>query len=129
MEKESYPQESAPPYPGPPMDYGQPPMYAPPSFPTPPGFPTQPGYPAVPAGHHGGIAFGKRIPPTGICTTKPWPSNGPGFGVTPMVVSTVLSDVPGQTLCPHCQQTVTTRTRRTAGLFAWAVCAGLCLLG
>uniref|UniRef100_A0A3B3XMG8 LITAF domain-containing protein n=1 Tax=Poecilia mexicana TaxID=48701 RepID=A0A3B3XMG8_9TELE len=102
MEKESYPQESAPPYPGPPMDYGQPPMYAPPSFPTPPGFPTQPGYPAVPAGHH---------------------------GVTPMVVSTVLSDVPGQTLCPHCQQTVTTRTRRTAGLFAWAVCAGLCLLG
>uniref|UniRef100_A0A3B3YWT4 Uncharacterized protein n=1 Tax=Poecilia mexicana TaxID=48701 RepID=A0A3B3YWT4_9TELE len=76
MEKESYPQESAPPYPGPPMDYGQPPMYAPPSFPTPPGFPTQPGYPAVPAGHHGGI----------ICM-------------------------------------------RTAGLFAWAVCAGLCLLG
>ncbi|XP_054891200.1 LITAF domain-containing protein-like [Poeciliopsis prolifica] len=108
MEKGSYSQESAPPYPGPPMEYGQPAMYAPPAystqlgFPAQPGYPPQPSYPAAPAGHH---------------------------AVTPVPVSTVLSDVPGQTFCVHCQQTVVTHTKRSAGLLAWVICAGLCLFG
>ncbi|KAM4716429.1 uncharacterized protein FYW61_016758 [Anableps anableps] len=48
MEKRTQPQESAPPYPGPPMNYGpQPEMYGSPSY------PIQPGSFAAPAVHWG----------------------------------------------------------------------------
>ncbi|XP_022608297.1 cell death-inducing p53-target protein 1 homolog [Seriola dumerili] len=110
MEKGYPPQESAPPYPGPPMNYGpgpQPEMYPQLGF-----LPAA----APPAGYQGGAPF------------APVPV-APVTQVTHMVVTPALQDVPGQTVCPHCQHTVITKTEHTAGLMTWAICASLTLFG
>ncbi|XP_061703328.1 LITAF domain-containing protein [Syngnathoides biaculeatus] len=99
MEK-GYPgQESAPPYPGPPMTYGGP---APPPV----------LYPSPNAGP----------PPIGY-------QGGPTTTVTQMVVTPALQDTAGQALCSHCQRTVVTRTEHKSGLLAWAICGGLTIFG
>lgn len=104
MEKGYTPQESAPPYPGPPGNYGpvmpQPGMYPPP--------------PTV--GYQGGPPF---VPATGVPTTT----------VTHMVVTPGLHEIPGQTVCPHCQQTVVTQIEHQSGLMTWLICGGLAIVG
>ncbi|XP_041813447.1 cell death-inducing p53-target protein 1 homolog [Chelmon rostratus] len=106
MEKGYQPQDSAPPYPGPPLNYGG-------------AMPPQPGMypqPAQPAGYQTGAPL---APAMAVPSTI----------VTPVVVTPALYGVPGQTACPHCQQTVITKTEHTTGLLTWVACFGFSMFG
>ncbi|XP_056144256.1 cell death-inducing p53-target protein 1-like isoform X3 [Lampris incognitus] len=119
MEKGYQPQESAPPYPGPPVSYGGAAVGPQPGFSPQPGFPASPGAPPH-VGYQGDP-----------CVYPPPAPAAPGHTttVTQMVVSPLLRDVPGQTICPHCQQTVVTKIEHKAGLITWAICCGLAVFG
>ncbi|XP_040918236.1 cell death-inducing p53-target protein 1 homolog [Toxotes jaculatrix] len=111
MQKGYPPQESAPPYPGPLLNYEG-------AMPNQQMYP-QPGIsPAAPppAGYHGGVPFAPVM-------------GAPATTVTQMIVTPALQDVPGQTMCPHCHQNVVTNTEHTAGLMTWAICGGLAVFG
>ncbi|XP_039680664.1 LITAF domain-containing protein-like [Perca fluviatilis] len=57
------------------------------------------------------------------------PLAAPVATVTQTIVTPALNDVPGQTVCTHCQETVITKTEHKAGLMTWAICGGLTLFG
>ncbi|XP_051797320.1 LITAF domain-containing protein-like [Acanthochromis polyacanthus] len=73
----------------------------------PPGMYPQPGF--IPAG----------APPAGYQAVQ----------TGQVIVTPALQDIPGQTVCPHCQQSVTTTTVFKPGLLTWAVCGGLAFVG
>ncbi|XP_047428574.1 cell death-inducing p53-target protein 1 homolog [Mugil cephalus] len=120
MEKGYPANEAAPPYPGPPMHYagGPPPPMGPPQpynpGAPPPGMYPPPGFnPGPVPGYQGGVP----------------PAQGAPITVTHMVITPTLGEVPGNTVCPHCRQNVTTVTEHTPGLLTWAICGGLTFFG
>ncbi|XP_062307348.1 lipopolysaccharide-induced tumor necrosis factor-alpha factor homolog [Osmerus eperlanus] len=125
MEKGYAPDESAPPYPGPPVNYGgmapgsHPGMYPQPGYPPAPGPPSQPGF--QPGPYQGGVYPPAPQYPVGVPT--------PVTTVTTVVVTPALRDAPGQAMCPHCRENVVTKTEHSAGLLAWLVCGGLTITG
>ncbi|XP_024919995.1 lipopolysaccharide-induced tumor necrosis factor-alpha factor homolog isoform X2 [Cynoglossus semilaevis] len=80
-----------------------------------------PPYPGPP------LNYGSAAPPAVVYGV---PSPGvPASTVTHVVVTPGLRDVPGQTVCPHCNQTVVTNTEFTSGLLTWLICGGMALVG
>ncbi|XP_029945332.1 lipopolysaccharide-induced tumor necrosis factor-alpha factor homolog [Salarias fasciatus] len=109
MDKGYLPQESAPPYPGPPMNYGGP-------MPQPGVYPQQGAFPGAPTPVYQGVSYAP--PPTVPVTT-----------VTHVMVAPALRESPARVVCQHCQQSVVTSVVHTPGLLAWLICGGLALVG
>ncbi|KAJ7989353.1 hypothetical protein DPEC_G00303650 [Dallia pectoralis] len=123
--------DASPPYPGPPANYGgvntgQIPEQG--IYPPPPGYPGNPG-PPQPGFQPGPYQAG---PQPGL---YPSPQQniaapvGPVQVVTQVIMAPALSDAAGSTMCPHCQQTVVTRTETNSGLLTWLICGGLFIIG
>ncbi|XP_008288457.1 lipopolysaccharide-induced tumor necrosis factor-alpha factor homolog isoform X2 [Stegastes partitus] len=98
------------------MEKGNPPV----NDPSPP-------YPDQPA-NYGGTA-----PPPGMYPQPGFPSAGPppagyqSVSTGRVIVTPALQDIAGQTVCPHCQQQVTTIATLKPGLLTWAACGGLAI--
>uniref|UniRef100_A0AAV2KES8 LITAF domain-containing protein n=1 Tax=Knipowitschia caucasica TaxID=637954 RepID=A0AAV2KES8_KNICA len=91
----------------------------------------QPGmYPPPPVAYQGGPPYPPQVEYIMYAYCPGYaPAPMPTAAVTHMVVSPMLHDVPGQAVCPHCQQTVTTCTEPSSGLMTWLICGGVALLG
>ncbi|XP_030646451.1 lipopolysaccharide-induced tumor necrosis factor-alpha factor homolog [Chanos chanos] len=109
MEKGLGPHD-APPYPGPPQHYNGMNVAPQPGFPV-PSYPAQTGYPVQPAVQP--AAGGYPAPHQGAIAT------------TIVVQPPALTDVSGQTFCPHCRQQILTLTEHQNGLLTWLACATL----
>ncbi|XP_051987335.1 lipopolysaccharide-induced tumor necrosis factor-alpha factor homolog isoform X3 [Xyrauchen texanus] len=138
--------EAAPPYPGHPSDYGGTDLNHQPGYHSSP-YPTvNVGYTAYPepglkagvnnqnfqAGPNPGM-----YPPGTSSNPGMYPqATGPNPGmypqastVTTSVMLPSLRDLPGQTMCPHCNHQVITITDYYTGLMTWMACGCLALVG
>ncbi|XP_067284861.1 lipopolysaccharide-induced tumor necrosis factor-alpha factor homolog [Pseudorasbora parva] len=122
--------ETAPPYPGPPVDYGGKDATHNPgchsslypninmaytSYPEPG---VNPNYQGAP---HPGMYPQATGPNPGM-----YPQTRT---VTTSVILPSLRELPGQTMCPHCKNQVITITEHYSGLMAWLACGCLALIG
>ncbi|XP_023151516.3 LITAF domain-containing protein-like isoform X1 [Amphiprion ocellaris] len=85
-----------------------------------PGMYPQPGFipaGAPPAGYQAGLPY---TTPTMVPVT---------VQTGHVIVTPALQDIPGQTVCPHCQQSVTTTTELKPGLLTWVACGVLSIFG
>ncbi|XP_037113257.1 lipopolysaccharide-induced tumor necrosis factor-alpha factor homolog [Syngnathus acus] len=83
------------------------------------------------------MAYGVAAPPPGVY--PPMYAVLPPVGyqggpsttasVPHVVVTPSLQDSPGQTICPHCRQTVVTHVEYKPGLMAWVICGTLAFFG
>ncbi|XP_062382467.1 lipopolysaccharide-induced tumor necrosis factor-alpha factor homolog [Sardina pilchardus] len=125
--------DSAPPYPGPPMDYGGTAVGPQPGFQ--PGYQPGPYPPASPQhgfqpGQQPGYQPGPYPPGPGQYPAGPPPVMGqPTVAVTTVVIGPNMREAPGQMVCPHCQENIITRTVPENGLLTWLICGGLCIVG
>ncbi|KAK5914207.1 hypothetical protein CgunFtcFv8_008663 [Champsocephalus gunnari] len=87
------------------------------------GYPPQqqtPPYPGPPMNYGGAMPQPEQHAQPGYYPAAPPPMHQ---GVTHIIIgNTHLRDVPGQTVCPHCQQSVITMIEHTAGMRAWTLC-------
>ncbi|XP_036067490.1 cell death-inducing p53-target protein 1 homolog isoform X2 [Oryzias melastigma] len=110
-------EQTAPPYPGPPLDQSTSSCQPPPaSYPGPHQM-----YPPTQPGHY-------QQPPPQV---HPPPQQqlqqvNVTHNVTPMVVVQAMpTDAPGQMHCPHCKNTVLTKTEHKVGMLTWIICGVL----
>ncbi|XP_051570826.1 lipopolysaccharide-induced tumor necrosis factor-alpha factor homolog isoform X2 [Myxocyprinus asiaticus] len=127
--------EAAPPYPGHPSDYGGTDVNHQPGYHSSP-YPTvNVGYTAYP---EPGLKAGVNNPNFQAGPNPgmypPGNSSNPGMYPQPTTVTTTvmlpsLRDLPGQTMCPHCNHQVITITDYYTGLMTWMACGCLALIG
>ncbi|XP_029433034.1 cell death-inducing p53-target protein 1-like [Rhinatrema bivittatum] len=53
----------------------------------------------------------------------------PAANMTTVIVGTNLTDTPAVTVCPACQQNVTTKINHATGMLTWIIFLILCLIG
>ncbi|XP_055008293.1 lipopolysaccharide-induced tumor necrosis factor-alpha factor homolog isoform X4 [Boleophthalmus pectinirostris] len=150
MEKGYVPTESAPPYPGPPMNYhhGQTVMHQPPhgayyggpSYPSAPVLPPSetvmndpaPPYPGPPVHYPGVQSAGLSNPQVGhqggVFHAPVTVLRGPPFTSPPSntawytPVGVFAQDVPRAANCPHCHQAMVTQIEHAVGARTWLMC-------
>ncbi|NP_001297890.1 uncharacterized protein LOC105012868 [Esox lucius] len=97
-------------------------------------YPPPSGYPAATGLPQPGFQPGPyQIGPQPVVYPPP-PQNisvqgGPLPVVTHVVMAPGLTDAGGPTVCPHCQQTMVTRTETNSGLLTWLICGSLFIVG
>ncbi|KFP12015.1 Cell death-inducing p53-target protein 1 [Egretta garzetta] len=117
----------------PPPEFGPPP-YEPPSQPgfVPPHMPTDSAGPYVPPGeyHRGlcevGVLMGED-PPGNACL--PVPGGMWGVCVLTVLQGEIFQGAPVQTVCPHCQQAITTKITYEIGLMSFLLGFFCCFVG